>query len=358
MHNEEKPSINNRGTSKPCLNCDTVLLADASHCHHCGQAIKEARMTVRGLFSDFFSNLFNLDGKIWRTLRYMWKPAYLAKEYVSGRRMRYFNPARFFAVNLILHFLLLTYTMSYSELRLDTIEDVAGITKSELLTQYDTIATSLIPSADSLEIDTLRSALFGDAKPVDEDTLFSNVKVVFSDMSGYGILKKDAYSLSPEELYEKYEITDRWHRLFIRQTIRINMNKESTLTYIIGNLSWVVILVLFFIAILMKLLYIRGGYYYVEHAVVMMLLHAKVFLVLNLIMAGGILIPNADSDTVENFMYIIYAVAALYLLLTMKIYYQQGWFKTIIKYGIVGISYIISLIIFMVIVSLIGAAMF
>ena len=315
--------MNNEKISKPCLNCDTSLLGDATHCHRCGQAIKDARMTVRSLLSDFFSNLFNLDGKIWKTLRHMWKPAFLTREYVSGKRVSYFNPARFFAINLILHFLLMTYSMSHSDLGLDTLETAEDIAKSELVTQYDTIASTLIPTANNIQIDTLRKALFGDAKHVDQDTMFANINL-FTNLGDYGILKKDAYSMSSQELYDKYDITGWWNKLFIRQTIRINKNRESTLTYIVGNLSWVVILVLFFIAALMKLLYRRGGYYFVEHAVLLMLVHAKAFLILNILMISQLFSSDSDSDFISGSMAIVFGLLILYLFATMKIYYQQG----------------------------------
>ena len=357
MHNEENTRINDERRNKPCLNCDATLFEDATHCHSCGQAIKDARMTVRALMSNFLSNLFNLDGKIWRTLRHMWKPAYLTKEYVSGKRMRYFNPARFFAITLILHFILLTYSMSHSDLGLDSLNDIENITKSELVTQYDTIATQLIPQADSIQIDTLRRTLFGNVKRVEDDTLFYNV-ILYTDLSKYGILRKDAYTLSSKELYKKYEITGWWEQLFIRQTVRINKNKESTLTYIIGNLSWVVILVVFFIAMIMKLLYVRGSYYYVEHAVLMMLVHAKTFFVINTLMIIMICLPDMQEDLKGGFTTTAYILAVLYLFITLKMYYQQGWFKTILKFAIIGITYMIAMLFFMTIVSIIGAAIF
>lgn len=358
MHSEENTSMNTEKTSKPCLNCDTPLQPNATHCHNCGQAIKDARMTVGSLLSDFFSNLFNLDGKIWKTLKYMWKPAFLTKEYVSGRRKSYFHPTRFFAVNLILHFLLLTYSMSHSDLELDSINTIGDITKSELLTQYDTIATDLIPTADSIQIDTLRRALFGNAKSVDQDTMFSNVTVLFTNLGEYGILKKDGYTMTIEEVYDKYEITGWWNQLIIRQTIRINKNRESTLTFIVGNLTWVVILVLFFIAALMKVMYRRGEYYYVEHAVLLLLLHAKTFLVLNIIMIVPTFILDANEDIMAAIMTSIYGLSIIYLYITMKVYYQQGWFKTLVKFVIIGVAYFLALLLFMAVVSVIGAALF
>jgi len=357
MHSEENISIKGAAKSRPCLNCDATLLADATHCHQCGQAIKEAKMTVRSLLSVFFANLFNLDSKIWKTLRHMWKPAFLTKEYVSGRRATYFNPARFFAITLILFFLLMTYSLSHSDLDMDSQDARAEITKSQLVTQYDTIVRQIVPTADSIQLDSLRRVLFRNAKHVDEDTMFTGT-IMYTDLSKYAILKSDAYSLSSEELNEKYDITDRWDKLVIRQTIRINKNKESTLAFTIGNLSWVVILVVFFIAMLMKLIYIRGKYYYVEHAVLLMLFHAKVFFVLNAIILLPTFFIEVHEDTMATIMVITNGTALIYLYITLKLYYQQGWFKTFIKFGIIGIGYLMSMVFFMVIVSLIGAALF
>lgn len=356
MHNEENSRVENEYSGKPCLNCDTPLLEGAAHCYKCGQSIREARMTVRALLSNFFSNLFNLDGKIWSTLRHMWKPAFLTKEYVSGKRMSYFNPARFFAITLILHFLLMTYFISHTDLGIDSLRTGEAITKSELVTQYDTIASRLVSSADSLELDTLRYTLFGNAKHVDEDTVSFNMNI--GTIKKYGILRKDAYSMTPKRLYKKYEITEWWEQLLVRQTIRINKNKESTIAFIIGNLTWVVMLVLFFIASVMKLLYIRGKYYYVEHAVLMMNMHAKTFFLLNIMMLLNIIIPEVDEDIMSGTTTIIYLIAIVYLYITMKVYYQQGWFKTLVKFFILGLSYLVSLIFFLSIVSIIGAAIF
>lgn len=357
MYNEENTRIKEGGKYRLCLNCETPLADSASHCYRCGQSIKEARMTLYSLFSQLFTNIFNLDGKIWKTLRKMWWPAFLTKEYVSGRRTTYFNPARFFAITLILFFLLLTYTLSHSDLDLDSLQDASDITMSKLVTQYDSIATHVVPSADHTELDSLRKTLFGNARHVDQDTMFTNFNL-FTDIGDYGILKQDAYSMSPEELNEKYEIKGWWNQLFVRQTIRINKNRESSLTYIIGNLSWGVILVLFFISALMKLLYVRGAFYYVEHAILMMLLHAKIFFVLNIVMIALIVFPDIKENSLASLINTIIGFALLYLFISMKIYYQQGWFKTFFKFFIVGISYIISLFFFMLLVSIIGAVLF
>jgi len=357
MHDEENTSVSTRDKALPCLNCDTTLLGGATHCHKCGQAIKDARMTTTALIATFFTNLFNLDGKIWMTLRHMWKPAYLTKEYVSGRRKRYFTPARFFAVTLILHFLLVTYSLSNADIDLNDTDTVADITKGELIAAYDTIATELIPAADSVQLDTLRSALFGDARPVNEDTMFTNISL-YTDVSTYGILTKDAYSMTANELFEKYEVTNWYEKLYIRQTIKINKNKETTLNYMIGNLSWVVILVVFFTAILMKILYIRGGYYYVEHAVLMMLLHSKVFFVVNIFLLLDLLVLDLHEEKMTKALVIIYSLSIVFLFITMKVYYQQGWFKTILKMWLIGLFYVIALFFFMIIVSIIGAALF
>lgn len=96
--------------------------------------------------------------------------------------------------------------MSHSDLNLDSLDTADDITKRQLVTKYDSIVTILIPTADPIQIDTLRKSLFGNAKHVDKDTIFSNVEL-FTNISDYGILKSDDYSMTSDLPYERCGIT-------------------------------------------------------------------------------------------------------------------------------------------------------
>lgn len=346
-------------TAKPikCLNCDTVMVEGAEHCHHCGQSILEVRLTVKTLLKDIFSQIFNLDGRIFKTLKHLWKPAYLTQEFVGGKRRSYFNPVRFFLIMLLFHFVLLTYTISHSDIDFNQENITRKIVMGELLTNYDTSATTLIPAADSLQLDTLRKKLFGNTKSENQDTIFKNVSIFGTNLKEYGILRKDAYNLSYDSIYAKYNIESKLDRFVIRQTVRINSNVKSLVPFLLGNLTWGVILVLLTISGVLYLLYIRSGYYYVEHAVLQMFYHTKTFFVLNIILIGIILL-GSKAEFLEDIFAITYPASILYLLLTMKAYYKQGWIKTIVKFIIVSVSYFFLMLIFGLLVSTIGAAIF
>lgn len=339
-----------------CLNCESSLIPDAEYCPQCGQAKKESRLDVSTLFRDFFSQVFNVDGRIFLTLRKMWKPAFLTKEYVSGRRVSYFNPARFFITMLILHFILISYDISHSNIKLNSTDNAFKINTSNLAVQYDSLIQVIIPEADTTQVDSLRKSLFkGIVKPK-EDFILKNFTVGETSFKKYKITRTDAYTLDFDKLYKKYEINSGWHQMIVRQYIRVTKNAEGSLPFLIGNLSWGVILLLFTIAGFMWLLYFRGGYYYVEHCVLLLYYHAKAFLVINVFMIIEMIF--SDHDFPALLILISYGLSVIYLYVTMKMYYQQGWFKTLIKFALVGFAYFIFLLIFATMVSAVSAAIF
>lgn len=347
-------------TPKRCLNCDQEIIQDASHCYGCGQAVKEVKMTVGALLKDFLHNLFNLDGKIFLTLKKMWKPAFLTKEWVAGRRVVYFNPVRFFILMLILHFLLLSYDATHGGTSFNSdLDDILleKMVESEILTQYDTLAYDILSDSDSTAIDSLRKSLFKDTKPSNMDTLLTNFKLGSRRFGDYGIIRKDAYEMEPDKLFDKYGVEHWLDQLIIKQTVRVTSNIKGLVPFMIGNMTWVVILTLFAVAGLMWLLYFRNAYYYVEHAVLLLFYHAKTFFVLNMILVITIF-SNLDEGKAAAVNFTGYMLSAIYLLVTIKMYYQQGWFKTITKYGIIGGFYVFLLMIFTAFVFAIGAAIF
>ncbi|MEO0734440.1 MAG: DUF3667 domain-containing protein [Bacteroidota bacterium] len=74
-----------------CLNCGTPL--HGKFCANCGQRASTQRFTFRRIFStDFISDTFNLNQGLMRTFRDLtFRPGYLIRDYLGGKRKRYFN---------------------------------------------------------------------------------------------------------------------------------------------------------------------------------------------------------------------------------------------------------------------------
>lgn len=87
-----------------CKNCLTLLLG--AFCHVCGQKeVLDQDRRLRHLVELFIAELVSLDGKFWRSLRGMFKPGFLAREYLQGRRVPYLSPVSIFLLVNVLYFL-------------------------------------------------------------------------------------------------------------------------------------------------------------------------------------------------------------------------------------------------------------
>ncbi len=90
-----------------CLNCGRPLQGEENFCPYCGQKNDVRPLSIGLYFSNFLSNFFNFDGRIWHTLfRLLKKPGQVSVDYISGKRVRYINPFRFLLQISIFYFLL------------------------------------------------------------------------------------------------------------------------------------------------------------------------------------------------------------------------------------------------------------
>lgn len=93
---------------KNCLNCGTPL--KGSYCHTCGQKAHVHR-SVRSFLLDFIQNLFNFEGKIWRTVPMLaWRPGELTRRYIAGERARFVSPVALYLFTVFLAFAVLNFS--------------------------------------------------------------------------------------------------------------------------------------------------------------------------------------------------------------------------------------------------------
>jgi len=89
---------------RQCENCGAELRGE--HCYACGQPTKGLVRHFGSIIGDFVDTVFNIDGRIFRTLGpLLFKPGFLSLEYFAGRRVRYVSPVRLFVFTCLLAFL-------------------------------------------------------------------------------------------------------------------------------------------------------------------------------------------------------------------------------------------------------------
>lgn len=87
------------GTLSSCANCDAQLAVGQRYCGTCGQRTGRARLTMRDIGHDFLHALTHVDHSILSLVKaLLLRPGFVAREYVEGRRKKYFGPFAFLVI--------------------------------------------------------------------------------------------------------------------------------------------------------------------------------------------------------------------------------------------------------------------
>lgn len=89
-----------------CASCGKPLTG--RFCSGCGELrFDPDALTVRHFLTHTLGELFEVDGKVWTTIRsLLFRPGFLSLEYCAGRRVRYINPVRLLVTTIIVYALL------------------------------------------------------------------------------------------------------------------------------------------------------------------------------------------------------------------------------------------------------------
>jgi hypothetical protein len=306
---------------KTCLNCGAQLVG--RYCQDCGQENLEPKESFGHLLRHFLEDLTHFDGKLFATMRpLIFKPGFLTKEYVAGRRVAYLNPIRMYLFISAMFFLILvTFFLKSSE---QEKKEKQKKTNKEVYS----VRRGFTGLAQTLEqIDTANSE--GDTA---EYYTLKNGDKIRDDHSPSSLKEYDSLqALMPGD---KKDGTI--ERFFARRTLRtMEYNKEHPegTQHVIKEKFWhslpyMLFITLPLIALLLKLLYIRRKeFYYVSHIIFALHFYCFVF-ILQLV-----------SLTVSEFGYwgnvlglILTCSAFIYLFIAMRRFYGQGVGKTTIKF--------------------------
>src|SRR5262245_10964487 len=109
-----------------CPSCGQRLVGE-TYCSHCGEEVLDARkLTLRYFLTHtVLHEILNVDGKIWRTLKFLlFRPGFLALEYAAGRRRPYVGPVRVLIVAAVVYVLAtqsgISFTLDVGPIRLST----------------------------------------------------------------------------------------------------------------------------------------------------------------------------------------------------------------------------------------------
>ncbi|CAL2106536.1 DUF3667 domain-containing protein [Tenacibaculum sp. 190524A02b] len=332
-----------------CLNCNYPFTKGEKFCPECGQKNKGKRITLLSFIREMFAGFFSWDAKFWRTLiPLLINPGKVSRNYIEGRRSRYSNPFRFYLTTSIIFFLLLGASKTYDRFqelthgkKEDTetiasnknspgiaIDSIKNIVNKEIKNQ-----NIQIDSTTQKEISNVINGIQKKERP--NEISFFGEKSTFK-LDRFIRFNRDNPDLDIDQALDSLQMKKTFFNRFIYNRAvfaRKIVKDENTLTKFLDQLlSYGSVALFIFLPIFtffLKILYLRRNYTYVEHLIFVFHTQTVFFLLLS-----GYTILDFFSE--NSHIWIFACLFVLYLFMAMKKFYQQGFFKTFIKFTIIN----------------------
>lgn len=367
--------------STVCHNCDSALEESYNFCPVCGQSNTDNNITFWILIKEFIDNYLGIDSKMAHSfLPFLLRPGSLTNRFQEGKIKHFIHPIRLYLVMSIFYFFTISYLLS--DVNFTSLEQNA---KSSISAELADLATSerLKELPDSVKVnflpDSLRSQ-FSDAENF--QMLFNSLQSQYGEDFGEN-MEIDLTDIPlPDEKEEPY--FERMHRLardvrisdqafidslsdsneannfnFIgesetahlkSQVRKVFKNDEGFKGFMLGNLPLMMFILIPLFAAVLKLIYIRRRHLYIKHVVHALHVHSFAYLMyavcllicFKLITEGNF--PNLNIEAFRGILAGIFFIGvSTYVYASFLKVYGQGWFKTLIKFNIVGFIYSIFL---------------
>jgi hypothetical protein len=343
---------------KDCLNCGTIV--QGKYCHICGQENVEPKEGFWHLVQHFFYDITHFDSRLFDSLRYiLFRPGFLPKEYLQGRRVRYVNPVQLY-VFMSAFFFLIFFTFSpHGEDIIDikvrdingkTLEDIAIMDSTEFAAFTATINKNDKKPAVPMTREQFRNY-------IDSEAIYSGIhftsssyrsKAAYDSLLATGVKKHNW--LERQLIYKELALNEKYHnnKKLLIATIRDTF---------IHHLPQILFISLPLFALLLRLLYVRRKeLYYISHAIFTIYLYIFLFFVF-LVLFGVSKLDNYLHWPVFAYVkLILIASIFFYEYKAMRNFYKQGRLKTIFKWFL--LNFLFGIVVALLFVILIFFSLF
>jgi len=340
-----------------CLNCGATV--QGRYCQDCGQENTEPKETFWHMFTHFFYDITHFDGSFFVTLKdLLFKPGFLSREYMLGRRKKYLHPVRMYVFTSAVFFLVFFSMFHVSENEVSISDQRAKVEEG-----FSTIKAEAFKNATTKEdsasitkgLELLGYKDTNEIKKPDSVINYKNKKGGFSysiggDVSNYKTLKEyDSVQKTLPKNKRDAGLTKIITRRSVGLNEKYNGDQQKIATELINkfihSIPYLLFVSLPLYALYLKLLYIRHRkqYYFADHGVFLIHLYVFTFLFLLLYFALDKLKDKIHVSDIEYVQVTLMFVGLFYTLKAIKNFYKQGWGKTIIKFIIFNVLCFVSL---------------
>ncbi|HEX6749245.1 MAG TPA: DUF3667 domain-containing protein [Longimicrobium sp.] len=297
----------------PCRNCGDPT--PGNFCRSCGQRKVEVHVSLRRMLMEALDDQFSLNSALPRTLgSLMLRPGHLTREYMAGRIVRYIPPFRLYLVTSVAFFLTLSFLpeLRGANLDLDAMTVNVGVTDSAAAARRAARPPAPVMPPRTAGRDQPREVPRPPLPPPPPRNWIGNIRF------NTGEPTIDSIGNARVEHFSRME-----SREAARQIV----------SDYLGHVPQMMFVLLPIFAGVLKLIYAGSRRFYVEHFVFALHVHAFAFLCY-LAMLAIRFPPLVTALSVWMMLYVV---------LAMKKVYAQGWIATLLKYGFLGMAYVVML---------------
>lgn len=292
-----------------CANCGADVLG--RYCSACGQRVGHHSHSFWSFVAEFGEVLTHADSRLWRTLGpLLLRPGFLTREFLNGHRVSYLPPLRLYLVFSVLFFLIFSFTGPVLT-RSVNVNAAIDQTASELLKER---GSGITPRRSKAQVGT---------SPADRGAIAENARVedlcveAVTGMPGADWIRKP----------------------FLIACLRsqADQSRELGRTFL-RNLGRAMLLFLPLLAALITPMYSRAGYYYVDNLLLVVHNQAFVFLVMSICLLASHWTHSGAMTTLLGNAVLCYVLYYFYR--SMQTVYGESWLRTLIKFGAIGLGYL------------------
>jgi hypothetical protein len=321
------------GLPSHCGHCGTVM--KGPYCHVCGQQGRNPLHGFRHALEDVFESFWHIDGRVFRTLRLLFVPGYVARSYLDGHRTPYLPPLRLSLIASVLAFVAVSFGVSF-----DT--QIVGHPQLE---RAQTLP-ALRQGRDALLAD-LQEQLRQATAAGQRDTIAQLERNIGYARERAAERERDMLTicgLAPpaSEPARPDASTAGWLRRVVgEQERKVAQHQSEFVKAWLKALPLSVVVLLPVFALLLKWLHLRSGLHYLEHLVVALYGNAWTMLMIT-VLNGALWLERTGgiAATIGSGMAWLVALSIpVYFLFQQKRVYAQSWPVTIVKFIIVSSVY-------------------
>ena len=293
-----------------CPNCGRKR--PDSFCASCGQSDRNYARSLFPVATEFFRETFEVDSRIFRTLRLLLlKPGSLTREFSRNRRVSFVSPVRLYIVASVAFFFILSLVGDFDQFVM------MGPSEAD-----QELVASEAPTDESVE--AFRSSL-----PPDKRRKVDDILARAEDDVGRRTILDAASGGSLDERI--------WIERFVLSGMVDILHDPAVIPQrFLGNMPIAMFFVLPFLALALAVLYFRRKRFYVEHLVFAIHVQTFAFVIYTL----ALLLPETGPGGWLRAFCVLAPYP--YFVIALRRYYEDGWVRTIAKSA--GVAMIYSLV--------------